>query len=90
MGRKTKAHLVVNRIDIKEVPEGDKEAAKWLSDLMVKKDETLDHFHQTGKFNVDVPGKCSGIERELFTHKLLFCRRNSPTTPLDSLVVNFP
>ena len=62
MGRKTKAHLVVNRIDIKEVPEGDKEAAKWLSDLMVKKDETLDHFHQTGKFNVDVPGKCSGKE----------------------------
>ena len=59
MGRKTKAHLVVNRIDIKEVPEGDKEAAKWLSDLMVKKDETLDHFHRTGKFNVDVPGKCS-------------------------------
>ena len=62
MGRKTKAHLVVNRIDINEVPEGDKEAAKWLSDLMVKKDETLDHFHQTGKFNVDVPGKCSAKE----------------------------
>ena len=57
MGRKTKAHLVVNRIDINEVPEGDKEAAKWLSDLMVEKDETLDHFHRTGKFNVDVPGK---------------------------------
>ena len=88
MGRKTKAHLVVNRIDINEVPEGDKEAAKWLSDLMVKKDETLDHFHQTGKFNVDVSGKCSGIE--IFTHKLLFYRRNSPTTPLDALVVHFP
>ena len=57
MGRKTKAHMVVKRIDIKDVPEGDKEAAKWLSDLMVEKDETLDHFHRTGKFNVDVPGK---------------------------------
>ena len=56
MGRKTKAHLVVKRIDINEVPEGDKEAAKWLSDLMVEKDETLDHFHRTGKFKVDVPG----------------------------------
>ena len=83
--------MVVNRIDINEVPEGDKEAAKWLSDLMVEKDETLDHFHRTGKFNVDVPGKrFKNIFQNVGWSNISFYRRNSPTTPVDSVVVIFP
>ena len=58
--------MYIRRIDIKEVPEGEKEAATWLSDLIVKKDETLDHFHQTGKFNVDVDGKCFVDDLSMF------------------------
>ena len=56
LGRPTHAHMYIRRIDMNQIPEEEKEAAKWLSDLYTEKDEILDRFHNTGKFDDTTPG----------------------------------
>ena len=57
MGRPTHAHMHIRRIDIKSIPEEETEAARWLSNLYSEKDEILDNFHNTGKFDVEIQGE---------------------------------
>jgi len=56
LGRETHAHMYIRRIDINKIPDDETEAAKWLSDLYVEKDQILDRFHTTGKFDEDTSG----------------------------------
>ena len=58
LGRSTQAHMYIRRIPITDIPDDEAGAAQWLSDLYVAKDEILDTFHKTGKFNVGGEGVC--------------------------------
>jgi len=50
MGRSTSAHMYIRRFKLEDIPKDDEGSAQWLSDLYVEKDELLDSFHNTGKF----------------------------------------
>ena len=49
--------MYIRKFDISSVPRDEAGAAQWLSQLYVEKDELLDNFHKTGKFD----DKFSGV-----------------------------
>jgi len=54
MGRPTSAHMYIRRFKLEDIPKDDEGSAEWLSNLYVEKDQLLDSFHTTGKFD-DAP-----------------------------------
>lgn len=50
MGRSTSAHMYIKRYKLADIPKDEEGSAQWLSDLYVEKDELLDSFHRSGKF----------------------------------------
>ena len=43
--------MYIRKFQISSVPRDEAGAAQWLSQLYVEKDELLDNFHRTGKFD---------------------------------------
>lgn len=60
-GKSVTGHLMVRRIPVKPLPDGEAEAAEWLQDLFRQKDKMQESFHKHGDFFHDtgvkpVPG----------------------------------
>lgn len=49
-GRSVTAHMYVNRIDMKTLPNNETEASEWLQELFRRKDQLQDSFHTHGDF----------------------------------------
>ncbi|TDG48066.1 hypothetical protein AWZ03_005483 [Drosophila navojoa] len=49
-GKAVEPYMLMRRIPLEQVPEGEKEAADWLQKLYVEKDRIIDSFHETGSF----------------------------------------
>lgn len=49
-GRSVSAHMYVNRIDMKTLPNNETEASEWLQELFRRKDQLQDSFHTHGDF----------------------------------------
>ena len=49
-GKAVEPYMLMRRIPLEQVPEGEKEAAAWLQKLYVEKDRIIDSFHETGSF----------------------------------------
>ncbi|XP_017862635.1 PREDICTED: 1-acyl-sn-glycerol-3-phosphate acyltransferase gamma-like [Drosophila arizonae] len=49
-GKSVEPYMLMRRIPLEQVPEGEKEAADWLQKLFVEKDRIIDSFHETGSF----------------------------------------
>lgn len=49
-GRSVSAHMYVNRIDMKTLPNNKTEASEWLQELFRRKDQLQDSFHTHGDF----------------------------------------
>ena len=50
MGRSTSAHMYIRRFKLADIPKDDEGSSQWLSNLYEEKDQLLDSFHTTGKF----------------------------------------
>lgn len=50
LGRPITGYMHVRRIDMKSIPDGEKESAEWLQNLFREKDELQDSFHKYGDF----------------------------------------
>lgn len=50
LGRPVTGYMYVRRIDMKSVPDNEKEAAEWMQELFVHKDRLQDSFHKHGDF----------------------------------------
>ncbi|XP_075232638.1 1-acyl-sn-glycerol-3-phosphate acyltransferase gamma-like [Lycorma delicatula] len=57
-GTPFEAHMFIERIDIKEVPDDEEGAAQWLRELYNKKDRMMESFLKTGDWFVE-----SGVRR---------------------------
>lgn len=49
-GKCVTGHLMVRRIPVKPLPDGETEAAEWLQDLFRQKDKMQESFHKHGDF----------------------------------------
>lgn len=49
-GKSVEPYMLMRRIPLEQVPEGEREAADWLQKLFVEKDRIIDSFHETGSF----------------------------------------
>lgn len=49
-GKGVEPYMLMRRIPLEQVPEGEKEAAEWLQKLFVEKDRIIDSFYETGSF----------------------------------------
>ncbi|XP_059613191.1 1-acyl-sn-glycerol-3-phosphate acyltransferase gamma-like [Phlebotomus argentipes] len=49
-GRGVTAYMYINRIDMRDVPEKEEEAAEWLQELFRQKDRMQESFHTHGDF----------------------------------------
>lgn len=49
-GKKLNGHLYLRRVPIKDIPDNEEEAAKWLQELFVRKDKLQTSFHNTGDY----------------------------------------
>ncbi|XP_054262888.1 1-acyl-sn-glycerol-3-phosphate acyltransferase gamma-like [Macrosteles quadrilineatus] len=58
LGKPLEGHLLLRRIPIEQVPDGEEAAAEWLRDLYVEKDKMMESFLHTGDFFTE-----SGVAR---------------------------
>ncbi|XP_017128026.1 1-acyl-sn-glycerol-3-phosphate acyltransferase delta [Drosophila elegans] len=49
-GEPVEPYMLIRRVPLEKVPEGEKEAAAWIQDFFVQKDKIIDSFHETGSF----------------------------------------
>lgn len=50
MGHSTSAHMYIRRYRLADIPKDDEGSSQWLSNLYIEKDQLLESFHTTGKF----------------------------------------